>query len=187
MKLVYHDVDKNGASSKNQINTARIALGVSILTVVITGLSAAHFIAQWVGTLVNFASVPDAAQAWVVWSIPILLVFHTVSAIIYWYNSEEARLSRYRNAIILQTQAELSEIEASAFVDEYKKVAPELARARGKMRAEQAARDDFYHREVQTGRDLDGDGHIGKPSNNRSLRPAYNNDTGNFTQPSSQK
>lgn len=162
-KLVYHDVDENGKSNKVQLNTAKIALGVSIFTVIITGLAASRFIAAWAGSLSAFVTVPKAAQEWVVWSIPLLLVYHAASAILYWYHSADAKLSRYKNQVIRQTQAQMSQIESAAFIEEYQKTAPELARKRGIERARQMAEDDFYHREVAEGKDLNGDGQIGRP------------------------
>lgn len=167
-KYVYHDVDKDGKKNKFQVNTAAIALGVSIIAVIITGLAAADFLAVWRGKLDTFVSIPGWAQGWVVWAIPVLFVFHAVSAIAYWYNSAEAALDRWKTQNQRQTQANMAQVEADAWIEEYKRISPELAKQKGRALARAAAKQDFYAEEEKLGIDLDGDGHIGKPEKNKS-------------------
>lgn len=161
-KLVFHDVDTEGKPNMVQLWTARIALVVSIAAVIVTGLAAADFLAVWRGKLSAFSNIQTWAQGWVVWAIPVLFVFHAVSAILYWYNSEDARLERWKSQTRLQTQAQMSELEAQAWINEYQKIAPDLAKMKGAALARKAALEDFYAEEERLGVDLNGDGHIGR-------------------------
>lgn len=162
-KLVYHDVNADGKSDPTQVRTARVALVVSVLTIILTGLASARFLTTWLGSLTAFETVPVAAQEYVVWSIPILLVFHVVASILYWYNSEEARLDRWMSEIQRQTRASAHQIKANAWKNVYTGTAPELARKQGIALAQKALKQDFYEQEVASGTDLDGDGEIGPP------------------------
>jgi len=165
-KYVYHDVDKDGKKNDWQTNTAAIALGVSIFAVIVTGLAAADFLAVWRGNLTAFNSIQVWAQGWVVWAIPVLFVFHAVCAIIYWYNSAEAALDRWKNQNRRQTQSAMAQVEADAWMDEYKRISPQLAKQKGAALARKAAMEDFYAEEEKLGVDLDGDGQVGRPRQN---------------------
>ena len=176
-KYVYHDVDKDGKANSWQTNTAATALGVSIFAVIITGLAAADFLAVWRGNLDAFDSIQKWAQGWVVWAIPVLFVFHAVCAIIYWYNSAEAALDRWKSQNRRQTQASMAQIEADAWMDEYRRISPELAKQKGRALARQAALEDFYADEEKRGIDLNGDGVIGKPT-----RPVFASSVENHLQ-----
>lgn len=162
-KLVYHDVDKDGKTNKIQVNTAKVAMGISILAVALTGLAAADFIAVWRGQFSSFTSVQNWAQGWVVWAIPLLFLFHVCAAILYWYHSAEAALDRWKSQNQRQTQSLMAQIEADAWVEEYKRISPQLAQQKGRALAKRAAMEDFYAQEEKLGVDLDGDGRIGKP------------------------
>lgn len=170
-KYVYHDVDKNGKTNNWQIRTAATALGVSIFAVVITGLAAADFLAVWRGNLTAFNSIQTWAQGWVVWAIPVLFVFHAVCAIIYWYNSAEAALDRWKSQSRRQTQSAMAQVEADAWMDEYKRISPQLAKQKGAALARKAAMEDFYAEEEKLGVDLDGDGQVGRPRQNTPRTP----------------
>lgn len=170
-KLIYHDVNEKGESNETQLKVSKIALGISIGAVLVTGLSAAYFLAAWLGSLENIQSVPIEAQTWAVWSIPILFIYHVASSVLYWYNSAEAELERWQDQVRRQTKAQMSEIEAQTWKDEYTRIAPELARQRGLALAGKAAQEDFYQREMETGKDLDGDGVVGRPANTSQRTP----------------
>jgi uncharacterized Tic20 family protein len=178
-KYVFHDVDKDGKSNNWQVNTALVALVVSVLTVIATGLAAADFLAVWRGNLDTFTNVQEWAQGWVVWSIPALLVFHAVCSIVYWYHSAESELDRWKNQQRRQTQSMMAEVEAQAWADEYKALAPELARKKGAALARQSAMQDFYSEEKRTGKDLDGDGVIGAPK--MVMASSVKDETADFT------
>lgn len=162
-KLVYHDVDERGIKNDTQIKTARIALIVSVATIVLTGLASARFLSAWLGALAAFSSVPVAAQGYVVWSIPILFVFHAVASIVYWYYSADSALERWKSQVRRQTQAEMHQKEADAWKEEYTRLAPRLAETKGRRLARAAVSDDFYSKEEQYGTDMDGDGYVGRP------------------------
>lgn len=166
-KLVYHDVDDEGKRNEIQVKTARFALIVSLLTIVGTGLASARFLSAWLGALKDYETVPVGAQAWVVWSIPIMFVFHAVCSILYWYNSAESELDRWKSQIRRQTQAQMAQVEAQSWQDEYTRVAPSLARAKGLAMAQKAAKEDFYANETAMGKDIDGDGFVGDPNYKR--------------------
>ena len=163
-KLIFHDVNAEGKTNDTQIKTARIALIVSIATIIATGLASARFLTTWLGSLTAFATVPLGAQEWVVWSIPILLVFHVITSILYWYNSEEARLERWQSDIQRQTKASNAQIKSDAWKLTYESVAPELARQQGIALAQKMLKQDFYEQELAEGKDLDGDGFVGSPA-----------------------
>jgi hypothetical protein len=167
-KLVFHDVDEKGQTNKWQLRTAKVALFISISAVVLTGLAAADFLAVWRGNLSAFYEIQIWAQGWVVWSIPVLFVFHVTCAILYWYHSAEARLERWKDQIRRQTQSQMNQIEADAWKEEYTRIAPDLAKAKGRALAHRAASQDFYAEEERLGADLDGDGVVGNPQPGRS-------------------
>jgi hypothetical protein len=170
-KLVYHDVNKEGKANNWQLNTAKVALGLSIAAVIVTGLAAADFIAVWRGNFSAFTQVQEWAQGWVVWAIPVLFVFHAACAILYWYHSAEAALDRWKNQNRRQTQVEMSEVEAEAWIAEYRRISPELAKQKGRAMARQAALHDFYAEEEKLGLDLNNDGFVGSPQKPRPEAP----------------
>lgn len=131
-KLTDHDPD-----NAKQIWIASIMLGVSVLTIVITATAAASFLAYALGALSEFQIMPEWAQKWVVWSIPVLWVVNLTTGMVFRSVSDEAESERSANAKIRNIQQQINFKKADAKAEYWEKNAPDLAQRLGEMEAQE--------------------------------------------------
>lgn len=119
-----------------QTAIAYLMLGTSVITSLITALSAASFIAYWLGVMPEFSGMPGWAQKWVVWAIPSMFVSHFIAGTIFKAISNESAYERRARSTINKARAEMAQARAQAKADWWKANAPEVARALGQMEAQ---------------------------------------------------
>lgn len=131
-KLTDHDPDNT-----YQIWIASVMLGISVLTIAITSVASASFIAFAIGALSEFDSIDPRAQQWVVFSIPVLWVLHFVAGTAFKSLSDEAEFERNAKADIREITQQIEKEKNTARVAHWKQNAPNLARQLGEMEAQE--------------------------------------------------
>lgn len=168
-KLILHDVDEKQSSVQTQVVTAWSMLVISLLTMIVTAVAAAEILAAWRHAFSGEVVFPEWAQGWIIEWIPALIIVHIIFATIYKQSTEEARLERYRKTKMREARINALDEGTTAYVEEYERVAPQAAREAYRAKARRDADSmkaelDIYAEEARTGRDINRDGHIGKPA-----------------------
>ena len=91
MKWKFHTREENNGTQQWTMITG---MGVSGLSILATGIAGGTVIASNITFLTDFASVPDAAQKWVVIAIPVLITTYTFLLSAYALSSESAQSER---------------------------------------------------------------------------------------------
>lgn len=130
-KLTDHDPDNNW-----QIGIASSMLVISVLTIGITTVAGASFLAYAMGALSDFQLMPVWAQRWVVWAIPVLWVIHFSAGVAFRSLSDEAEAERNANAKIREIMQKINFDKADAKAQYWKENAPDLARQLGELEAQ---------------------------------------------------
>lgn len=131
-KLIDHDEDNTW-----QIVTAVTMLAVSVVTILMTSISAGVLIAYWLGQMEAYAVMPIWAQKWVVSAIPIMWVAHFVAGALFKALSDEASAERRAIGIIRKVKNDIAEEKANSKANWWKSHAPDFARKLGEMEAQQ--------------------------------------------------
>ena len=118
-KLTDHDKDNTA-----QVIIAGIMLFVSIVTIVVTALAGAAFVAFWLGAFEQFTVIPVWAQKWIVWAIPALWVAHAVAGMAFKAMSAESEAERDARASYWRNNAssvakQIGEMEAQEEIDNF--------------------------------------------------------------------
>lgn len=169
-KLILHDVDDKQSSVQTQVWTAWGMLAISLLTMVITSVAAAEILAAWRKAFSGGATFPEWAQGWIIEWIPALIIVHIIFATIYKQSTEEARLERYRKTKMREARINALDEGTTAYIAEYERIAPQAAREAYRSKARRDADNmkaelGIYEEETKTGKDINNDGHIGRPPN----------------------
>lgn len=131
-KLTDHDPDNTW-----QVVIASIMLGVSVLTIGITSVASAQFIAFAIGALSEFSAIDPRIQEWVVFSIPILWVLHFSAGTAFKALSDEADFERKAKSQIREITQSIEKNKNDARVDYWKANAPDLAKRLGELEAQE--------------------------------------------------
>lgn len=115
---------------------AALMIVVSVATSLTTALAASYIIAYWVGVFDTFTGIPEWAQKWIAISIPVFMVVHVVSGIIFKSVSDEAFSEREANSKINQARNAMYEAQAQARANWWEQNAPILAEQMGRIEAE---------------------------------------------------
>jgi hypothetical protein len=179
-KLVLHDTDDNQNSVEIQVYTAWVMLTVSLLTMIVTAVAASEILVAWRQAFNDGVQFPQWTQGWIIDWIPALIILHVIASTLYKQSTEEARLERYRRTKMRESRISALDAGVTAYVKEYDRIAPVEAekayREKAQRDAEQMRAElDIYSEEKKTGKDINGDGHIGKPQ--FQPRPAMASET----------
>ena len=90
-KQKFHTREQKNQAQKH---TMLIAMTVGVIGIIGTGLAGGMIVASNIMFLTEFASIPPAAQKWVVIIIPLMFAIYTVLYTIYALSSEEAKAER---------------------------------------------------------------------------------------------
>jgi uncharacterized membrane protein len=115
---------------------AWVMLGVSIVIVAATCISAADMIAYWMGAFDEFYMIPVWVQKYVVYVIPTMWVVNVVAVMLFRSVSNEAIMEREEEARKNKAMSDARIIEAKAYADVIVENAPALARQKGQMKAQ---------------------------------------------------
>ena len=152
-----------------------LAMVVAGLSILMTGIAGGVVVASNIAFLTDFVEIPSIAQKWVVVAIPVLIVTYTVLFSAYALSSSQAASERLTNEMerereldnktrmnaIRQIAAEkLQAAEIEAF---QRLVMSGLISSAEALAAIEAGRS-LMQEELFLGRDLDGDGRIGRKS-----------------------
>lgn len=181
-KLILHDTDERQNSVNTQVYTAWLMLAISLLTMIVTAIAAAQILAAWRHAFSGDVVFPEWAQGWIIEWIPALIIFHIIASTIYKQSTEEARLERYRKTRMREARINALDQGTTAYVEEYDRIAPQAARQAYVEKARRDASDmraelEIYEEEKKTGRDINNDGHIGKPVQASQTRASFASNT----------
>lgn len=179
-KLILHDTDDHQNSVSIQVYTAWTMLAVSLLTMIITAVAASEILVAWRQAFNDGVQFPQWTQGWIIDWIPALIIVHIIASTLYKQSTEEARLERYRRTKMRESRISALDAGVTAYVKEYDRLAPQAAesayREKAKRDADQMRAElDIYTEEKKTGKDINGDGHIGEPR--QTMRPAFASET----------
>jgi membrane protein implicated in regulation of membrane protease activity len=129
-----------------QWSTAIMGIVLAWGSIIVTDLASAVFIANAADIEVfsAFASVPEWAQSVVVYVLPVLAFTHGVLLTAFYIASPEAEQARQLRKMRAETRhsvaranADAEKSKAAAYAEQYKRVAVEAAKARGRAEADE--------------------------------------------------
>ena len=131
-KLTDRDED-----NKTQIMVAWTMLLISVATILTTALAAGSFIAYYLGAMEIFTTLPYWAQEWIVWAIPVLLIVHMVSGMLFRAVSDEAAAEREMKVRIRLSKEKVQEEKMNARANYWENHAPDVAKQLGELEAQE--------------------------------------------------
>lgn len=110
---------------------------LSVITSLTTALAAGSFIAYWLGIFDAFFIMPEWAQEWVVFAIPVMIIIHVVSGTAFKAFSDEAVYERDAKSVINAAKAGATKARADARAAYWKEHATEQAKKLGELEAQE--------------------------------------------------
>jgi hypothetical protein len=180
-KWLYHTREN---ANKTQATTMLFMMGLAGISIVGTGIAGGMVVASNIAFLSAFIEIPASAQKWVIVVIPVLLAIYAFLLTSYALSSNSAKSERMlgqqkrtaeldhqtrKRSIMQIAEEELQVAELGRYLELVKAGRISAADARGAILAGRT----LQVEETRQGRDIDGDGNVGKsiPAQSASSQP----------------